>query len=82
VSRLELLNLAPKVLSTRYDDNHMVTESEIEALKTYLRANVIRMSNEDIASAVVERELAIRNQHQSSEGEVGRARLLIRGLLR
>ena len=82
MSRLELLNLALRVLSSRYDDRHKFTESEIEALKTYLPDDVIRMSNEDIASAVVERELAIRNQHQSSEGEVGRARLLIRGLLR
>jgi hypothetical protein len=82
MSRLELLNLALKVLSSRYDDSRKVTESKLEALKAYLPGDVIRMSNKDIASAVVEREFSIRKQRRSSGGEAGRARLLIRGLLR
>jgi hypothetical protein len=53
----ELLRIAVRVLNLRYDRSGHVTEAEIEMLKSYLGGDLGNMFVEDIASAVICREL-------------------------
>jgi len=63
---IERLRIAIRVLNLRYDDFcEKATETEIETLKSYLGGDVTNMAVEDIASAVIRRELKL---DQSNEG--------------
>lgn len=53
----ERIKLALKVLSARYDCAVRVSESEIEALKSYAQGNLARASIEDLAGELIQREL-------------------------
>jgi hypothetical protein len=53
----ERIKLALKVLSARYSRTVTVSESEIEALKSYLPGNAAGLSTDDAAGQVIQREL-------------------------
>ncbi len=51
------VRLALRVLSSRYDGTISVTDSEIEILKSYFEGDLAGMRIDDIAAAVIHREL-------------------------
>jgi CheY-like chemotaxis protein len=53
----ERIKLALKVLSARYDRTVTVSESEMEALKSYLPADVVGLSTDDMAGQVIQKEV-------------------------
>ena len=53
----ERIKLALRVLSARYDRTVKVSESEIEALKSYLPGDVVGLSTDDVAGQVIQKEL-------------------------
>jgi len=53
----ERVQLALRVLSSRYDRTVAITEAEIETLKSYFHGDLDGMPIDDIATAVIHREL-------------------------
>jgi hypothetical protein len=53
----EHIQLALRVLSSRYDRTVAITEAEVETLKSYFPGELDGMPIEDIATAVIHREL-------------------------
>jgi hypothetical protein len=51
------VQLALRVLSSRYDRTVAITEAEIETLKSYFPGDLDGMHIDDIATAVVHKEL-------------------------
>jgi hypothetical protein len=54
---IERLRIAVRVLNLQYDQSDKVTEAEIEILKAYLGGDLGNLAVEDIATAVIRREL-------------------------
>jgi hypothetical protein len=65
---IERLRIAVKILNSPFDHNEKVTEAEIETLKSYLGGDLTNLAVEDIAAAVIRRELKL-----ESKGEVPKA---------
>jgi len=53
----ERVQLALRVLSSRYDRTIAITEAEVETLKSYFPGELDGMPIDDIATAVIHREL-------------------------
>ena len=53
----EFLRIAVKILNLRYDQSWQVSEDEIETLKSYLGGDLVNLSVDEIAAAVIRREL-------------------------
>ncbi len=62
---IERLRIAVKVLNSPYDHNENVTEAEIETLKSYLGGDLTNPAFEDIAAAVIRRELKLEKNENS-----------------
>ena len=62
---IERLRIAVKVLNSPYDHNEKVTEAEIETLKSYLGGDLTNLAFEDIAAAVIRRELKLEKNENS-----------------
>jgi hypothetical protein len=60
----EFLRIAVKVLNMHYDRSDPVTEGEIGILKSYLGGDLTNLAVDEIAAAVLRRELT----KQSTEG--------------
>jgi hypothetical protein len=58
---IERLRIAVRVLNLHFDhgDGDKVTEAEIEILKSYLGGDLANVAAEDIATAVIRRELSL-----------------------
>ena len=56
---IERLRIAVKILNSPYDHNEKVTEAEIGTLKSYLGGDLTNLAVEDIAAAVIRRELKL-----------------------
>jgi len=54
---IERLRIAVRVLNLQYDQSDKVTGAEIEILKSHLGGSLANMTVEDIAIAVIRREL-------------------------
>jgi hypothetical protein len=54
---IERLRIAVRILNLHYDHGDQVTDAEIEILKSYLGGDLTNVSVEDIATAVIRREL-------------------------
>ena len=59
---IERLKIAVRVLNFRFDHGEKATEAEIETLKSYLGGDLTNMAVEDIASAVIRRELKLETE--------------------
>ena len=54
---IERLRIPVRILNLRYDRGDKITEAEIEILKSYLGGDLTNVSVEDLATAVICREL-------------------------
>ena len=54
---IERLRIAVRVLNLHYDHSDNVTEAEIEIVKSYLGGDLANVAVEDIATAVIRRQL-------------------------
>jgi hypothetical protein len=54
---IERLRIAVRILNLHYDRSGQVTEAEIDILKSYLGGDLVNVAVEDIATAVIRREL-------------------------
>jgi hypothetical protein len=63
---IERLRIAVKVLNSSYDHNEKITEAEIKTLKSYLGGDLTNVPVEDIAAAVIRRELNLNAKNQIS----------------
>jgi len=61
------LRIAVKILNSPYDHNEKVTEAELAALKSYLGGDLTNLSAEDIAAAVIRRELKLEAKDEGSK---------------
>lgn len=64
---IERLRIAVKVLNLPYGHNEKVTEAEIETLKSCLGGDLTNLTVEDIAAAVIRRELNLEAKNEDSE---------------
>jgi hypothetical protein len=71
---IERLRIAVRVLNLHEDRSEKVTEAEIETLKSYLGGDLANVAVEDIATAVIRRELNLEPANEDS----GRTRRLRR----
>jgi hypothetical protein len=62
---IEWLRIAVKILNSPYAQNEKITEAEIETLKSYLGGDLTNLSVEDIAAAVIRRELNLKSKKTS-----------------
>ena len=65
---IERLRIAVKILNSPYDHNEKVTEAELATLKSYLGGDLTNLAVEDIAAAVIRRELKLESKNEDSEG--------------
>ena len=61
---IERLRIAVRILNLRYDPSEEITETEIETLKSYLGSDVTNVAVEEIAAAVIRRELQLEPSHE------------------
>ena len=64
---IERLRIAVKILNSPYDHNEKVTEAELARLKSYLGGDLTNLSAEDIAAAVIRRELKLEAKDEGSK---------------
>ena len=64
---IERLRIAVKVLNSPYDHNEKVAEAELATLKSYLGNDLTNLSVEDIAAAVIRRELKLESKNENSK---------------
>jgi len=64
---IERLRIAAKILNSPYDHNEKVTEAEIATLKSYLGGDLTNLAVEDIAAAVIRRELKLEAKDEGSK---------------
>ena len=63
---IERLRIAVRVLNLRYDSSEEITEAEIETLKSCLGGDVTNVAVEEIAAAVIRRELQLETTDEDS----------------
>jgi hypothetical protein len=63
---IERLKIAVRLLNLRYDQSEEVTDAEIETLKSYLGRDVTNVAVEEIAAAVIRRELQLELSDEDS----------------
>ncbi len=64
---IERLRIAVKILNSPYNQNEKVTEAELATLKSYLGGDLTNLSVEDIAAAVIRRELNLESKDEGSK---------------
>jgi hypothetical protein len=63
---IERLRIAVKILNSPYNQSEKVTEAELATLKSYLGGDLTNLSVEDIAAAVIRRELNLESKDEGS----------------
>ena len=63
---IERLRIAVKILNSPYDHNEKVPKAELATLKSYLGGDLTNLSVEDIAAAVIRRELNLESKDEGS----------------
>ena len=62
---IERLRIAVRILNLHYDRSDQVTEAEIQILKSYLGGDFVNVAVEDIATAVIRRELNLEDSERT-----------------
>jgi hypothetical protein len=63
---IERLRIAVRLLNLCHDKSEEVTDAEIETLKSYLASDVTNVAVEEIAAAVIRRELQLEPSDEDS----------------